>query len=158
MKFWQIRVSQAQSYISSIVRYWKLKIEFLDHFFVLFRLAVSDFWNKLPLIRCRGPCTKLRVFLSHIFSLFIFFKKYGKYRSSYFSWAYRAWKGLSNRIFYNFFELTLDYGRTSLVSSTTPIHADSLSFRDCDRVRSRCPRRFLFQLIELEKRYRNWFS
>ena len=107
MKIWRIAVSRAKSYIFSTVKYWKLKTEFLDHVSLLFRLAVSDFWNKLPLIRCKGPNAKLVCFLSHIFSAFISFLKYGEKNPSSFSFTYRDCQGLSNHIFYNFFTLTL---------------------------------------------------
>ena len=143
MKIWRISVFWAQSYIFSVVMYWKLKVAFLDHLFILFRLAVSDFWNKLPLNRCGGLNEKLRVFCLIFFQFSFFSTNTVTETTLIFSSAYRGWQGLSIHIFIIFFILGLEYGKTNLMkypNNFLRCTVASLALLVCDSIKNNIAR------------------
>ena len=85
--------------------------------FILFRLAVSDFWKMLPLTRCRGLNAKLLIFLHHIFSVFIFLTNKVNETTPIFLSACRAWQGLSTLFFSYFLSWRFGYGRIDLMKN-----------------------------------------
>jgi hypothetical protein len=84
MKIWQIWVSRAQSYIFSAVVYWELKFEFLDHFFILFRMAHLDVLKTALLLRYIGLNAKMPVFSNAFLVVFIYFLEYNEENSNKF--------------------------------------------------------------------------
>ena len=84
MKIWRISVSQARLNIFSAIMYLKLEVEFLDHIFILFRMAHSDFKKTAPILRFIGLNTKMSFFSTSIFVVFIVLLKYSSEDSSKF--------------------------------------------------------------------------